>query len=133
MGELVNLPPMAAPQVTLVIPAAPEYLRLARLASTDAGSRAGLDYEEIDDLRMAVSELCHLLIGEGWPGSVTLSFRIDHDEISVDGSTPGPVPPSAANDFADLILDTVTDFHELVDDGDGRRFTVMKRRRDRHA
>ena len=40
-----------------------------------------------------------------------------------------PVPPSAANDFADLILDTVTDFHELVDDGDGRRFTVTKRRR----
>jgi serine/threonine-protein kinase RsbW len=121
---------MQRSQVTLVFPAAPEYLRLARLASTDAGSRVGLDYEEIDDLRMAVSELCYLLIGEGWPGSVTLNFSIDDGAISVDGSTPGPVPPSATNDFTDVILDTVTDFHELVDDGDGRRFTVVKRRRD---
>jgi serine/threonine-protein kinase RsbW len=121
---------MTPTQVTLVIPAAPEYLRLARLASTDAGSRVGLDYEEIDDLRMAVSEMCHLLIGEGWPGSVTLQFTIDTDVISVEGATPGPVPPALANDFTDVILDTVTDFHELIDDGDERRFKVVKRRRD---
>jgi serine/threonine-protein kinase RsbW len=116
--------------VTLVIPAAPEFLRLARLASTDAGSRAGLDYEEIDDLRMAVSELCYLLIGEGRSGAVTLEFGIDGNEITVDGSTPDPTPSTTGNDFTDLILGTVTDFHEVVDDRDGRRFRVVKRRRD---
>jgi serine/threonine-protein kinase RsbW len=121
---------MAPTQVTLVIPAAPGCLRLARLASTDAGSRVGLDYEEIDDLRMAVSEMCHLLIGDGWPGSVTLEYTIDSDVISVAGYTPGPVPPASSNDFTDVILDTVTDFHELVDDGDERRFKIVKRRRD---
>ena len=121
---------VAPTQVTLVIPAAPEYLRLARLASTDAGSRVGLDYEQIDDLRMAVSELCYLLIGEGGPGSVQLRFSIDGDEIAVDGSTEGPVPDAAGNDFTDLILDTVADFHEVVDEGNGRRFRVVKRRRD---
>ena len=113
-----------------MIPASPDYLRLARLASTDAGSRVGLDYEEIDDLRMAVSEMCHLLIGEGWPGSVTLQFTIDADVIAVDGHTPGPVPPTSSNDFTEVILDTVTDFHELIDDGDERRFKVVKRRHD---
>jgi hypothetical protein len=40
------------------------------------------------------------------------------------------VPPALANDFTDVILDTVTDFHELIDDGDERRFKVVKRRRD---
>jgi serine/threonine-protein kinase RsbW len=120
---------MAATQVTLVIPAAPDFLRLARLASTDAGSRVGLDYEEIDDLRMAVSEMCHLLIGEGWPGSVTLCFTIEPDVISVDGDTPGPVPPAIANDFTAVILDTVTDSHELTEDGDGRHFRIVKRHR----
>jgi serine/threonine-protein kinase RsbW len=120
---------VAPTQVTLVIPTAPEFLRLARLASTDAGSRAGLDYEEIDDLRMAVSELCYLLIGEGRSGAVTLLFSIDGDEVAVDGSTPGPVPDATGNDFTDLILETVTDFHEIVEDGDGRRFRVVKRRR----
>jgi len=121
---------VAPNQVTLVIPAAPEYLRLARLASTDAGSRVGLDYEEIDDLRMAVSELCYLLIGDGGPATVTLQFSIDTDEISVEGSTPGPVPPTSGNDFTDIILGTVTDFHEVTDEGTGRRFRVVKRRRD---
>ena len=76
-------------QVTLVIPASPDFLRLARLASTDAGSRAGFDYEEIDDLRMAVSELCHLVIGEGSGGSVTLRFEIGPDDVSVDGHASG--------------------------------------------
>jgi serine/threonine-protein kinase RsbW len=121
---------VAPTQVTLVIPAAPEFLRLARLASTDAGSRAGLDYEEIDDLRMAVSELCYLLIGDGRPAAVTLQFSIDGDEIAVDGSVPGPLPPRSENDFIELILGTVTDFHEVVDEADARRFRVVKRRRD---
>ena len=47
--------------VTVTFPAAPEYLRLARIATADAASRAGLDYEEIDDVRIAVSELCSLV------------------------------------------------------------------------
>jgi hypothetical protein len=43
--------------VSITFPASPEYLRLARIATADAASRAGLDYEEIDDVRIAVSEL----------------------------------------------------------------------------
>ena len=51
-------------EIRLEIPAAPEYLRLARLAVADVGARAGWSYEDIDDLRIAVDELCYA-IGAG--------------------------------------------------------------------
>ena len=64
---------MPNPPVTVTFPATPEYLRLARLATADAASRAGLDYEEVDDVRIAVSELCSLVSLDA-AASVTLSF-----------------------------------------------------------
>ena len=43
---------METSPVTVTFPAVPEYLRLARIATADAASRAGLDYEQIDDVRI---------------------------------------------------------------------------------
>jgi hypothetical protein len=43
------------------------------MATADAGSRVGFDYEEIDDLRIAISELCVLISGGGG-GVLTLEF-----------------------------------------------------------
>jgi serine/threonine-protein kinase RsbW len=115
-------------QVTLVVPASPEYLRLARLASADAGSRAGFDYEEIDDLRIAVSELCHLLMGSGTTGTMMLEFTTDASRVTINGHTaePGPV---VDNDLSRRILAGVVDEHSVSDEGDGRRFRLSKTRR----
>ena len=64
------------PQITITFPGTPEFLRLARLTSADAGSRAGFDYEDIDDLRIAVSELCSLISGAPG-GEITLEFHVE--------------------------------------------------------
>ena len=114
--------------VTLVVPAAADYLRLARLASADAGSRAGLDYEEIDDLRIAVTELCHLLIGEGTRGDLTLEFTTADGSVSVAGHSADPGEPND-NEFSETILSRVVDSHAVRDVDDGRRFELVKRRR----
>ena len=71
---------METSPVTVTFPAAPEYLRLARIATADAASRAGLDYEEIDDVRIAVSELCSLVSVDA-DATVTLSFAVDDGEL----------------------------------------------------
>ena len=63
-------------EITITFPARPEYLRLARIATADAASRAGLDYEEIDDMRIAVSELCGLL-ADGRSPTITLALACD--------------------------------------------------------
>jgi serine/threonine-protein kinase RsbW len=114
--------------VVLVVPASADYLRLARLASADAGSRAGLDYEEIDDLRIAVTELCHLLIGDGAAGTVTLEFRTDGDGVAITGRAEHP-GVARSNEFSETILARVVDSHSVTDDGKGRVFDLSKRRR----
>jgi len=114
--------------VTLVVPAAPDYLRLARLASADAGSRAGFDFEEIDDLRIAVTELCHLLIGDGTDGELRLQFTAEDGTVTVAGYSARPGAPSD-NAFSETILSQVVDEHAVRDDDDGRHFHLLKKRR----
>jgi hypothetical protein len=115
--------------VTIVVPAQPEYLRLARLASADAGSRAGFGYEEIDDLRLAVSELCHLLLGDGARETMTLEFATDPGRVVVNGHA--TKPGMAIDDgLAQTILAQVTDEYTIADSPDGRRFRVTKIHRD---
>ena len=49
-------------RVHLVVPPSSDYLRTARLVAADAAVRAGLDCDEIEDFRIAVDELCHLVM-----------------------------------------------------------------------
>src|SRR5438874_13729418 len=72
------------PQITITFPGTPDFVRLERLPSADAGSRAGFDYEDIDDLRIAVSELCALITGAP-DAAVTLEFSVEQGNVTVDG------------------------------------------------
>jgi serine/threonine-protein kinase RsbW len=113
-------------QVTITFPATAAYLRLARLAASDAGSRAGLDFEEIDDLRIAVSECCILLSGTGT--MITLDFVQESGGLVVSGSAPVSTPLEL-NELSRAIIEAVVDEHELaVDDGIGS-FRIVKRAR----
>ena len=51
--------------VTLSIPVSADLLVLVRLTAATVASRAGFDVEEIEDLRLAVDELCISLVNEG--------------------------------------------------------------------
>ena len=125
MIELRKLTPMSEPQITLTFPAQPEYLRLVRLASADAGSRAGFDYEEIDDLKIAASELCSLVLGSDVP--VTLAFSLEPDSVTIEGSA-GRL---AAEDteLSLTIIGAVVDEHEISDGHGHTRFRLVKRHR----
>ena len=114
--------------VTLTFPAAPEYLRLARIATADAASRAGLDYEEIDDVRIAVSELCSLVsIGPG--ATLRLSFAVSPGTITVDGESHTGDAAVAGTELSRTIIAAVADEHSL-DTADGTtRFRVVKHTR----
>jgi serine/threonine-protein kinase RsbW len=116
-------------RVTVSFPAAPDYLRLARLASADAGSRAGFDMEEIDDLRIAVSELVHLVSDQSVSGEVTLTFTLVDDTVEVDGQ--GPASPAGDNELSERIVEAVVDEHTLGSSSSGGTFHLVKRRRAR--
>ena len=112
------------PRIAITFPARPDYLRLARLTTADAASRAGFDYEEIDDLRIAVSELCALISG-GNAATLTLDFSLEPRAVSVRGvATTGSV---VENEFSrDIVAALVDEFEISVDDGSSR-FHVRKR------
>lgn len=119
-------PVQATSRISVTLPGAPEYLRLARLATADIGSRAGFGYEEIDDLRIAVSELCTLISGD--EGAVlTLEFWFDEASVTVAGeAVPGLV---VENQLSRAIVDAVVDDVE-IDVSDGiARFRASKRSR----
>ena len=47
-----------ADKLKFVIPGKPEYITMVRLAVGSIADTAGFDYEEIEDIKTAVSEAC---------------------------------------------------------------------------
>jgi Histidine kinase-like ATPase domain len=114
--------------VTLTFPARPEFLRLARIATADAASRAGLDYEEIDDVRIAVSELCSLVSLDAG-ATVTLSFLAEPGVLTVTGESETGAAAVVGTELSQAIIAAVTDEHSLESDAGTTRFGVTKRSR----
>ena len=112
------------PSFSITFPGAPDYLRLARLATADAGTRVGFDYEQIDDLRIAVSELCALISGAP-DTTLTLEFLLEPEGVTVAGhAEPGAL---VENELSRAIVQAVSDEFEVgVSDG-ASRFRVTKR------
>jgi serine/threonine-protein kinase RsbW len=119
---------MARAQITLTVPARPEFLRLVRLASADAGSRVGLDYEEVDDLKIAASEACSLVLGTEDP--LTLVFTLEDGSVTIEGST---VAVPRDDELARALIVAVVDDYEISGTEGTTRFRVVKRHRLAHV
>ncbi len=73
-------------EVRLAVPATPEFLRLARVTASGLASRLGFTYDEVEDLRLAIDELCFILIGSrGRAGSVELRYAMVSGALEVEG------------------------------------------------
>lgn len=116
-------------EIVLTLPAAPEFVRIARLTSAGLATRIGMGYDEVEDLRIAVGEACSLLIGDGSrPGSLALTFTLGAEavEVGVAGHLAGPAPETDPDhDLSDQILAAVADDHEV--DRPGDRVWISKR------
>jgi hypothetical protein len=120
-------------EVRLTMPANPRLLRVARLTAAGLASRLGFSFDEVEDVKIAVDELCFALVGSrGRAGSLTLTYRLGDHELEIRGegafaagsSEPAPAP----SDLSTQILASVVDEHELTRDGDVMRFRLLKRR-----
>ena len=116
--------------VTLTVPGRAEYLRLVRLAAADAGTRAELSIEDVEDLRIAVDELTYALMGDD-PGDdrLTLRYSASPGLVEIEGSFPAPGRPVDVSELSKSIISAVVDEHDIVDDGATRRFRLVKRSR----
>jgi anti-sigma regulatory factor (Ser/Thr protein kinase) len=109
---------MSDDEIRLALPAAPDFARLARLTAAGLATRLGFSYEEVEDLRIAVSEACTMLIGsEGRAGTLTLVYGLEPDRISIDasGSFDDDAPPSRETAaMSEQILKSVVDEFEYL-------------------
>jgi serine/threonine-protein kinase RsbW len=118
-------------EVQLVMPADPEFLRLARVTAMGLASRLSFTIDEIDDLRIAIDELVFGLIGtKGRPGRVTMRYAMLDGGLEVrgTGSFDDGVPTPGLTELSELILAAVADEHELTPDGDQPSFRLLKLR-----
>ncbi len=122
---------MHGEEVKLTMPAAPQLLRVARLTAAGLAGRLGFNFDEIEDVKIAVDELCFALVGtKGHDGDLTLVYRLLPDALEIEGSgvfgsgAAHPVP----SELSAQILAAVVDEHELTSDGDEIRFRLRKKR-----
>jgi serine/threonine-protein kinase RsbW len=117
--------------VHLVVPASAEYLRLVRLTAAGLASRMGFTFDEVEDLRIAVDELCFLLVGDGeMDRTMELRYSSGEGSIGIVGHTRLPGPPPEPNELSEQILSALVDEHEVTAEGDEVSFRLLKRREE---
>lgn len=92
--------------VDLTVPASSEHLRILRLVSASLAASLGHDVDQLDDLRIAVDELCSLLI-ENAPNGARLRLTLcgDDGRLLAEGALVEAAPVSALDPVSQLILD----------------------------
>lgn len=119
-------------EVRLDVPATPEFLRLARVTASGLASRLGFSYDEVEDLRLALDELCFALTGsKGRTGSVRLRYTLADGKLEVTGTAQfgSEAAQPSLSEFSHQILSALVDEYELYrDDLDKPSFRLVKRR-----
>jgi histidine kinase-like protein len=115
--------------VTLMVAATNDHISYARLTATALAGKMGFDYDAIEDIRIAVSELCSNVIACAITGSeLTLSLRGDAEGITVTGRVPvsDAAPPLDPDELSEQVLDAVVDTHRYSVDGTEIQFTMFR-------
>ena len=74
--------------VVLRLPPDPALSRVLRLAASGVAVMAGFTVDEIDDIKVGVSEVLLALIEHGGGGPIEVEFAIEDQAFFVRGSTP---------------------------------------------
>ncbi|MFA8439938.1 anti-sigma B factor RsbW [Pueribacillus sp. YX66] len=71
----------------MIVPAKPEYLGVVRLTVSGIANRMGYTYEEIEDIKIAVTEACTNVVfhayDEGEEGKTKLNFAVYDDRLEI--------------------------------------------------
>jgi len=111
-------------RIDVAVPLRAEFASTLRTLAASVGADAGLSVDELDDLRLALSEIFSVLAHSGpadgralvsidlVPGEVIVSIRSDQDDVVYE-----------LDELASSILRSVTDSHEVGPNA----FTFSKR------
>jgi serine/threonine-protein kinase RsbW len=109
-------------EVELTVPASPRHIRAARLVAASLASDIGFDVERLEDVKVAVDEMCSLFRGND-SETINLVFTVDDRQLSVRGHYEGNGEVVRPDWLVREILESLTDDHELPTD-ETRRFRL---------
>jgi serine/threonine-protein kinase RsbW len=117
------------PLVEFRIPPEPEYVRIARLIAGDMGGRVGFSIDELDDLRLAVVEVCALLIDAG--GDVLeLCMHARGRELTIEGRSVGARFEVVPSELSEMLLSALVDSCTFTAGEDVLSFKMCKLARE---
>jgi len=106
--------------VQLRLPADPSMSRVLRLAASGLASLSGFSIDEIEDLKMTVSELLIVLIEHGEGRPVEVNIEVDVQGFIIDASTQVSEFDAEHPDLqlCRMVLASVCAFHDIQLVGD---------------
>jgi serine/threonine-protein kinase RsbW len=128
-------------RIELTFPARGDLIVLARLVTSAISARAGFDIEELEDLRLAVGELCLLTLQglDARYGDLRLELSVLDDAIGVQCTLEHAAPGGEAQPEEDesallsqRILDALVDEHGR-ESQDGSVHAWLRKRRGGHG
>lgn len=66
--------------IELILPLKPEYVSIARLTASGIANRVGFDIDTIEDIKVAISEVCSKIVSVG--SSVAEKYTISFSVLS---------------------------------------------------
>jgi serine/threonine-protein kinase RsbW len=126
-------------RVVLSFPARGDLVVLARLVASAISTRVGFDIEELEDLRLAVGELCLLALqgSDARHGDLRLEFTVSAASLDIGCTLVGAVPGSPdadaegddADELSEQILAALVDEHGREQADGSVRAWLRKRRK----
>lgn len=76
---------VSSDNVTLVLPAKSEFVSTARLTASSVANRIGFNIDEVEDIKVSVSEVCNIILAKFGDKirQYKISFEIDNDELKI--------------------------------------------------
>jgi serine/threonine-protein kinase RsbW len=99
--------------VSLTIPARPDYLVLARLALSAVCRLTPLSPEEVADLKLAITEAANDYVDEGRPledeSRLSFAFRLLDDRLTMELQGPDSGIPATEQELSRAIIEATVD------------------------
>ncbi|MDQ3659888.1 MAG: hypothetical protein M3454_02265 [Actinomycetota bacterium] len=123
---------MTVDEVSITIPASPQYVGVVRLVAAGLAARQGFSLDASEDLKIAVDELSAYVTGsQGRLGLLEVVFSLEEDRISFRGYgrlEEAKEVRTTLTELSRMILETVTESASLERDGDTPTFHASKTR-----
>lgn len=113
---------VSSDNVTLVLPSKNEYVSTARLTASSVANRIGFNIDEVEDIKVAVSEVCNIILSKVGNELVQyrISFEIFEDRLQItfigDKAELPYFGDTLENEYGIYIMKALMDYVELCND-----------------